>query len=325
MMISSSPSISIIIPVYNQEKYISRCLDSVLNQTYSNIEIIVVNDGSTDDTAFIVDEILSRSLRIKVIHQKNAGPGNARNTALDIATGEFIGFVDSDDYIEANMYQTMIDVALIYNADVVQCGYEHVSPDKKTIKTSNYSEKIVEGEYNCALEFSKQKDINNYLPCKLIKRSVIGNKRLPPLFASEDTFFLLQVFCDCKSAVLLKEPFYKYVQFNESLSRSSFSSRRMDIIKSGRLMYKFIITKYPDLACFWSMFVVMNSVKLYSRSIRLKEFKVEQDELIKTFKEYYPISRKSKAISTINLKSRLSLGLFYIWPKVYALLFNWYH
>lgn len=324
-MNNSSYLISIIIPVHNQEKHITRCLDSILNQTYSNIEIIVVNDGSTDNTAIFVDKIALSDNRVNVIHQKNAGPGSARNTALDHAKGEYIGFVDSDDFIESNMYQTMIDAALMHNADIVQCGYEHVSPDNISILWSNYVERIIEGEYNCAHEYSAQKDINNFLWCKLIKRSVIGSKRFPPLFASEDTFFLIQVFCYCKRMVLINEHFYKYVQYDESLSRSSFSIKKMDVIKSGKLMHKYITQKFPDLACFWSLFIVLNSVKLYSKSAKLKEFKALQDELIETFKDYYTITRGSKAIRTISLKSRLALDLFYLWPKAYALLFNWYH
>ncbi len=324
-MSNSSCLITIIVPVHNQEKCITRCLDSILNQTYSNTEIIIVNDGSTDKTAPLINEIALHDKRVKVIHQKNSGPGNARNAGLDIATGEYIGFVDSDDYIEKDMYQAMIDAALMHDADIVQCGYEHVTPENISFKRSNYAERIIEGAYSCAFEFSAQKDINNYLPCKLIKRSLIGNKRLPSLFASEDTFFLLKVFCHCNRTIIINKHFYKYVQFSESLSRSSFSLKKMDVIKSGKLMHKYITQKFPDLACYWSLFVVLNSVKLYSWSIKLTEFKTQQDELIATFKEYYPIIRKSKVISTISLKSRLALDLFYIWPKAYALLFNWYH
>ena len=114
--------VSIIVPVYNSERYINRCVDSLIGQTLSDIEILLVDDGSSDNSSAICDEYAVKDNRIKVFHQKNAGAGAARNTGLEHAQGEYIGFVDSDDYVDINMYETLFCAAEKYNADFVTSG-----------------------------------------------------------------------------------------------------------------------------------------------------------------------------------------------------------
>ncbi len=121
--------ISVIIPVYNVEDYILRTVDSVLSQTYTNIEIVLIDDGSNDKTPEIVDSLLSVDSRIKVIHQENQGVTSARLNAVSVAKGEYIGFVDGDDVIDSNMYKRLLENALKYNAKISHCGYQMVFPD----------------------------------------------------------------------------------------------------------------------------------------------------------------------------------------------------
>ena len=112
--------ISVIVPIYNVENYINRCLNSIINQTYKNLQIILVDDGSTDDSGKVCDKYALKDSRIKVIHQKNSGPVRARKTGLEASTGEYIGFVDSDDWIEPNMYEEMLNNLIQTNADFAQ-------------------------------------------------------------------------------------------------------------------------------------------------------------------------------------------------------------
>ena len=121
--------VSIIIPVYNVEKYLAECLDSVINQTYSNLQIIVVDDGSTDASGQICDEYAEKDNRITVIHQVNAGAANAKNTGLDNVKGDYVTFVDSDDWVELNWIETMTDAMEKYDVDVVECGFDRVYAD----------------------------------------------------------------------------------------------------------------------------------------------------------------------------------------------------
>ena len=115
--------ISVIVPVYNVEYYLKQCLDSIVNQTYRNLEIILVDDGSTDSSGDICDEYAQIDARIKVIHKENGGVSSARNAALDLCTpgGDLVAFVDSDDWLELNMYETLLEQIYLYNADIASC------------------------------------------------------------------------------------------------------------------------------------------------------------------------------------------------------------
>jgi glycosyltransferase involved in cell wall biosynthesis len=143
--------ISIVIPVYNTAKYLPRCIESIINQTYKNLEIIIVDDSSTDDSGKIADEYSKKDSRIIIIHQENRGISIARNKAIEVATGDFIGFVDSDDYIEIDMYELLLNTIKEYNADIVQCSYYRVGQDNK-ILPKNYSGQIEQFDTISALE-----------------------------------------------------------------------------------------------------------------------------------------------------------------------------
>ncbi|MBR4316077.1 MAG: glycosyltransferase, partial [Alphaproteobacteria bacterium] len=118
--------ISIIVPVYNVQKYLDKCLKSIISQTLTDIEIILVDDGSTDSSGLICDKYAKKDKRIKVVHQKNARQGAARNAGIKLATGDYIGFVDSDDYITSDMFEKLYKKAYIYDADIVMCDYANV-------------------------------------------------------------------------------------------------------------------------------------------------------------------------------------------------------
>ena len=119
---NNNPKISVIVPVYKVEKYLDRCVESIVNQTYKNLEIILVDDGSPDNCPVMCDEWAEKDERIRVIHKENGGLADARNAGMNIATGDYIGFVDSDDWIEPNMYEVLLKNALKYDADISRCG-----------------------------------------------------------------------------------------------------------------------------------------------------------------------------------------------------------
>ncbi|MCU5288783.1 glycosyltransferase family A protein, partial [Bacillus paranthracis] len=129
--------VSIIVPVYNAEKYVHKCIDSLLQQTYKNIEIILINDGSTDNSGKICDEYANESSKIRVIHQKNSGPSATRNVGIDVANGAYIQFVDSDDYVEPNMTEEMLK-AMNNKFQLVICGYKSLSLFNKDINIKEH-------------------------------------------------------------------------------------------------------------------------------------------------------------------------------------------
>lgn len=167
--------ISVVVPAYNIEKYIERCIKSILSQTYSNIEIIIVDDGSTDDTACIIDEYALKDPRITPIHKKNGGVSSARTEGINRATGEWIGFVDGDDVIEENMYEKLINNAKKYNADISHCGYQMIFPDGHI--DYYYNTKCIEVQDNTKAleELLSGRKIDPGLCNKLFKKSLFND------------------------------------------------------------------------------------------------------------------------------------------------------
>ena len=230
----SRPKVSIVVPVYNVENYLKRCLDSLINQTLKDIEIIIVDDGSKDNSSSICNEYAELDSRIKVIHKENQGLGLARNTGLEVVSGEYVGFVDSDDFVELNTYEQLYNVIMNENADMVTCNYySYISSDdiKQKINTIS-SFKIVTGDnlkkLACQLvgkdPRKSEDDIGmsvwkNLYYVKYLKENDFKfcSERE---FVSEDAIFDLTVVPNMNKAVLITEAFYSYC-VNGSLTLSS--------------------------------------------------------------------------------------------------------
>jgi len=207
--------ISVIVPVYNSEKYLSDCIESIVTQTYSNLEIILIDDGSTDSSPYICDEFAKRDDRIVVIHQQNAGVSNARNKGLDIATGEIVTFVDSDDTIDSDMYDFLLNLMIENDADITHCGYKHIYAD--SIKLVNDTKKIYKHNSIEALRCLIGGFLFGGSLCnKLIKKDVVGQVRLAnDVKINEDVLFCFEVFMNSNVIVFADYPKYNYLS-NES-------------------------------------------------------------------------------------------------------------
>jgi glycosyltransferase involved in cell wall biosynthesis len=174
--------ISVIIPIYNVEKYLSRCLDSVINQTYSDLEIILIDDGSTDSSRLICDKYAKKDPRIIVFHQTNQGPSQARNKGLDIANGEFIGFIDPDDVVSLKYFEILYKTLVNTDSDMILCNFQHfslINEINKDICLLNSSKQY--NGYNFIKDFTYQKDTVRYVVLwnKLYKRYLWNNLRFP--------------------------------------------------------------------------------------------------------------------------------------------------
>lgn len=206
--------ISVIIPIYNTEKYLCKCLDSIVAQTYTKWEAVLVNDGSTDNSGIICDEYAKKDTRFKVIHQQNSGVVNARNNAIAKASGEFLAFVDSDDFIEATMLEEMVYAAVNKNADVVWCDVMvilreggkvcNIKIEQDPFKTLK---KLITGE------------IPGWMCNKLIKKSFWDNCKIitdESAVILEDTFISIQMMNNTPNMTTVNKPLYNYVRTNEN-------------------------------------------------------------------------------------------------------------
>ena len=199
--------ISIVIPVYNVEKYIKECIESVINQTYKNLEIILVNDGSTDLSRTICEEYEKKDNRIKIIDKENGGLADARNKGLEYINGELVTFIDSDDYIKEDMIETLLNNLIKENADVSICGY-YLAYNKK----NDY--KLEEN-----VNSFKYYDVSAW--AKLYKTELFKNIKFPKGKISEDWYIMYKIFDKANSIVYDSSPKYYYRQRNSGIRKNS--------------------------------------------------------------------------------------------------------
>ena len=238
--------ISLIIPVYKVEKYSEKCIQSVINQTYENLQIILVDDGSPDNCGKICDEYAKKDHRIEVIHKSNGGLSDARNKGLEIAKGEYIGFVDSDDYIEADMYEVLYNLLKQYNADVSICNFYTVSQGKISIKNADNGI----NEYN-RIEILKEilldKNIQSYAWNKLYKKELFDEIKYPIRKKYEDIGTTFYLFEKCNKIVVTSEPEYYYLKRADSLVNNVTESTILDYTEIIIQRYLYIKQNIKEL------------------------------------------------------------------------------
>lgn len=207
--------ISIIVPVYKVESYLKKCIKSIVNQTYRNIEIILVDDGSPDDCGKICDEFSEQDSRIVVIHKENGGLSDARNAGLDIAKGNYIGFVDSDDWIACDMYEKLLNAIHKYDAEIAICCIKKIRKDKTEVQ--DIERNIVYSKQKALYELIVDKNVNSFAWNKLYKKELFQNLRFPKGRVFEDTLFMYQIFEKANRVVHINEPLYYYLRRDDSI------------------------------------------------------------------------------------------------------------
>ncbi len=241
------PLISIIVPVYKVENYIDDCISSIVSQTYENIEIILVDDGSPDNCPKLCDEWKEKDSRIQVIHKQNGGLSDARNKALDIVKGDFISFVDSDDWIEKNMIETMYLALDKHNADICSCSIINHFIDENKISIRNCKEFVGNSE-----EALKHLYMNTDLPvaswCKLYKSYLWKDQRFPVGKVYEDAMTTYLIIDKAKAIVQINTPLYHYRIRKNSITNSKCSLKIMDENDAWENNYLFCKKNYKNVA-----------------------------------------------------------------------------
>ena len=240
------PEISVIMPVYNTALYLELSIESVLNQTYTDFELIIVNDGSTDNSADIISKYASGDKRIKIITQQNEGLSEARNNGISLAKGEYIAFIDSDDFISSVFLSVLYKVAKETNADIVGCDFKKIKSIKDNVKTVNKSSYKI---YPKALDILLHKDnfIHFNVWNKLYKREVIGEIRFVPHIYYEDWVFNCCVFERANSFAWIKDKLYGYRYSDNSIMRSAFTEKKLaDYVTGIKEVHRYFMKNAPE-------------------------------------------------------------------------------
>lgn len=260
--VTSKPKVSVIVPIYNVEKYLRRCLDSLVNQTLTDIEIILVDDESPDNSNEIYKEYLAKDNRIKLVQKKNGGLGFARNSGLEIATGEFIAYIDSDDYVDVNMFKKLYDTSKNNNLDTVYCGYNNLDDELKVHSFSEVDDLTI---------FSTKDEVNGVLldmiACKpssplerkyrmsvwhaIYSRDLIENNRIrfcsERQFISEDIIYHIDYLSKANRIAFIPDSFYYYCYNEDSLTKTFREDRfEKSVILHQELLRRFKVEGYKE-------------------------------------------------------------------------------
>lgn len=278
----TKPLISVIIPVYKVEKYLDKCIESVVNQIYKNLEIILVDDGSPDNCPTICDEWAKKDSRIVVIHKENGGLSSARNAGVAIAKGEWVGFVDSDDYIAPNMYEKMLFAAQKSGAELCVCGMKWINEDgseyKDVMQSPIINEVLIKEQV--FLKFCRD-DYFYYVTSvnKLYKRELFERVTFPEGRLHEDEFTAHHFFNACEKIICVQDELYFYVQRQNSIMNSEYSIKRLDGARAfydRYLFFKQTQRKYEaKTTAKWLYHVMLGSIS--------------QADIIKYKKEFFPL------------------------------------
>lgn len=241
------PLLSVIVPVYNVEKYLDKCILSIVEQTYNNLEIILVDDGSSDNSGAICDAWAEKDNRIKVIHKVNGGGGEARNVAMDIASGELVGMVDSDDYLEPHMYEHLYQL-MDEDVDITECTIRMTESDECPLDDGSSYQAQTYSVTEAMLLHIQNKVFLQTPPNKLYRYRVIKDVRFPVGTLIDDEFWTYRVIGNARKLVHSSCCMYAYRQQQESVMNRPYSIRRLDGIKAMQQRLKYIKEKMPDMS-----------------------------------------------------------------------------
>lgn len=307
-------TISVIIPVFNVEQYLDSCIASVAGQTYKNLEIILVDDGSTDSSSAICDSWAEKDSRIRVIHKINGGLGDARNTGAKEATGSYIGFVDSDDVISPDMYTVLINLLKKYNADMIQCGMFRFCdfPLKEFPENGETGVEVLSREQAVSKIYEKN-GISSTCPNALLRSRISKVTPFDTGVLNEDVMWIYRVISASERILLTGAAFYGYYQRAGSIMNSVYSVRHLDAIKMSRNRADDIRINYPGIYPVAENSFAGLCMYHYQKLCRMEK-KPEHIDIKKVLLDYFRKSDFETIYSVCGLKYRLWYKAFNSFP-----------
>lgn len=313
--------ISVIIPVYNVKDYLHECVESIFAQTYTDLEIILVDDGSTDGSSELCEDFAKKDARVHVIHQKNQGPSAARNAGLEAMHGDYVAFLDSDDYWLPTAMDHMLSLSQKYSADYVVCPCLRLEPDKSLHPYNNHARangtEVFDGNARMESYISLRKQTNAVWG-KLYTRRLFNEIRFAPGKIMEDVFISYQLIHAASRVVIDETPQYVYRNRANSLMTSAVSIRNYDVIEGRQLEADFVSQHYPELSGHVQARLCSAAVELSIITARGKFSNAEKDRILQAvlrrnlrpYLKHYR-NRKRKVIAILDAVS-LRMGRIFI-------------
>ena len=300
------PLISVIVPIYNAEQYLDRCIKSILSQTYADLEVILIDDGSSDSSSNICKQYELLDRRVRYYYQKNSGVSAARNKGLDIAKGEYIGFCDADDWIETDMYEVLYSMINSTQSDVSICSFA-VDTDQAQGELHDDSRILLFSARDAIIEMNRGVLFAGHLCNKLFRRSVVSGIRLSlDIAIYEDMCFLSEVFVKCNQVAFRNVSKYHYVQLQTS-ALHVYKECFWSIQQACRLMYDRMKRDFPDDIEWAQKTALLGNISLALRISDTGRMKLESYKKIRQEIEKYATP---KAINHLPIGYRRALSMF---------------
>lgn len=304
-----NPLISVIVPIYDVEKYLARCVDSIVNQTYKNLEIILVDDGSPDRCPQMCDDYAEKDSRIKVVHKKNGGLSDARNVGIAVATGEYISFIDSDDYVSDDFFECLLDVMNKENSDIAECSVVKFYEDNRFDEFSDDLSVKTYDTQDAMSALIAENPFHQHVWNKLYKTELVKDIPYAVGKLNEDEFWTYRVFGRANKVARINKTMYYYFQRSSSIMGVGYNIRRLDALEGKANRQKYIENNFPDLStqakidlygsC---MFAYQSVLKFMSGADKKKAL-----ELIRKYRKMYNLS-----FDEIKLADKSARKYFYL-------------
>lgn len=319
--------VSIIVPIYNVDAYLTKCIDSLINQTLRNIEIILVNDGSTDKCGKICDEYKIKDNRIKVIHKENGGLSDARNKGLDMASSEYVAFIDSDDWIDVHMIEKLYSLSIKYGADIVQGDYIEVYTDDDVIKTdiNNIETNCYNREQALELLYSEKHEKTVITWNKLYKRTLFEGIKFPKGKVHEDEFTTYKLLDKANILVDTNIPIYYYRQRAGSIMNSEFNIKRLDALEAWIERKKYFEQNNLEVLKKKTESMICSSLRYFYFKVKISNIENKHEilnELKYEIKQGYMTFITNKYIS---LKEKIMITICIINEDLFSYIYNKYY
>lgn len=316
--------ISVIIPIYKVERYIEKCVNSVINQTFKKLEIILVNDGSPDKSPKICEEYASKDNRIKVIHKSNGGVSSARNAGLEIATGEYILFVDADDWLEQDMCEYLINNAIRYDADISCSGF-YCDRTKSSDIRSTPKDIYLQSNDDCISNFLEKKYFSFCIWNKLFNRKIVMDKFDESLSIGEDGYFLFRAVLNSNKVIFGKEAKYHYNIRNNSATQSDFNIKSFGTLHFLDKIFFDISKLKPEYIekvnslRFNEYLAILNMMLYYEKQYEYEE------QFNKLTQDLTRIYKMKKSKTKLSFTKELAFILFLINRNIYTFIITKYY
>lgn len=309
--------ISIVVPVYNVEKYLFKCIDSIIKQTYNNLQIIIVDDGSTDSSSLIADRLGSVDNRIEVIHKSNGGLSSARNEGLKYAKGDYVMFIDSDDYISLYMCETLLNVALSTNSDLVECGLVRVSKNHEVKESPTKQLEVMSGRNAVKAYLTREKNIQSAVWVTLYKMDVLFGLSFEVGRLHEDGWFKYKALYTAKQVALISDNLYYYIQGREgSIMTVELREKNVrDVLDAFVERYRCFENVGDVELAELAKVVYFNNLLSYHYSISaLMHDRNSADKLLKEIRCELTANKNYILNSTLMRNNRIKFILYYYFP-----------